>query len=260
MAKLKRAGTRTFLLGALLPLNQTQAGRSMPSVPITCGLSIANSQQGLRVSFSRISTNCIWLCTTSTNETLCKRVFSSWLSDNKLIFPKWLLLQELRGTAFAAWWPCVWFHKSKSLETVSWQGTVTMQLERKHENQQNWSYISFTWQECHVGLLIFQFGIYYSLEVVVTADLQNISGRVSASLSLSVCLSLPLQLATVTCTPDAVVSTWSSTSCRAAGVAASASTVVTTQRDAIATTVKRVTTETWPSPSRTGELAKVTEH
>lgn len=80
--------------------------------------------------------------------------------------------------------------------------------------------------------------------------------RISVSLSLS----LSTQPATVTCTPGAVASTWSCTSCQAGEAVASVSTVVTTQRDAIATTARRVTTETWPSPSLTGEPAKVTGH
>lgn len=72
-------------------------------------------------------------------------------------------------------------------------------------------------------------------------------------------LSLSMQPVTVTCMPVAAVSTWSCTSCQAAGVVGSASTVVTTQQDATATTARRDTTGTWPSLFHTAELAKVTD-
>lgn len=58
--------------------------------------------------------------------------------------------------------------------------------------------------------------------------------------------------------PDVVVSTWSSTNCQGGEVVASVWTVDTTQQDDTAITARRVTTETWASPSLTVEPAKVT--
>lgn len=65
------------------------------------------------------------------------------------------------------------------------------------------------------------------------------------------------QRVTATFTPGDVASTWSCTNCRGGRAEAFVSTAVTTQLDATATTAKRVTTETCPSPSHTGKPAKV---
>lgn len=67
----------------------------------------------------------------------------------------------------------------------------------------------------------------------------------------------PPQPATVTFTPDAVVSTWSCTNCRGGRAEESASTVGTTQLAVTVTTARRATTEICPNRSHTGKRAKV---
>lgn len=67
----------------------------------------------------------------------------------------------------------------------------------------------------------------------------------------------PHQRVTATFTPGDVASTWSCTNCRGGRAEVFVSTAGTIQLDATATTAKRVTTETCPSPSHTGKPAKV---
>ena len=66
-----------------------------------------------------------------------------------------------------------------------------------------------------------------------------------------------LQPATATSTPGGAASTWSSTSCRDARAAVSASTAGTTRPAGTATTARRASTATSASPSPTARPAKV---